>query len=162
MLGVHIEVGGIGSGQIITKDLVFGWIYIDGAHGSEWITLRDIKINDPDIYNDIMERLPVTIHAEISYEAAVWSRTQVNANSPTNDNQALPHMERPVATDKTVTAFIHEYGTGCDDWEATCLDILQAVSPLQKGREIYTAGECCGLIADILGGTVNDIVAEFQ
>jgi len=62
---VHYEVGGIGTGQILVKDLIFGWTYVDGLNGLDPIPLKVVHKHDKRVYEMIINGLPQYLQAEV-------------------------------------------------------------------------------------------------
>lgn len=152
MFGIHFEVGGVGTGQIVMKDVIFGWMYLDGFNGLAPFSLKEIYDNDRQLYRMILDRLPLHIRVEV-HEA-------IKSFNASDDHTALRAPERfvrknPELTNRDVAAVCCEWRNNrrnCESFNGFLFDIMTAQEPLVEARRQHGDGmPHRGWAADVLG-----------
>lgn len=165
MFNVMIEVGGIGTGQVIFQHPFFGWQYRDGLNGLDDISLKDLHEHDPKIYRMIMDRVPQAIRDEILEATKVEPKStepipvvEVKVEPPKpkrwQRGDGIPQGYENDLEDEDVAPILEEWGGGpkaSGEFSDFCNDVLHCVSPADELRRISKdRDEGCGWTADIM------------
>jgi len=133
---VHFALDNVGS--VLTKDLIVGWVVLQGQHTIELNNLsdEDVKV--------ILDRVPQHISKEVSNDLG-W-----NLDRQKKQVEIIKDNRRRRTTSEDIIKFIQRFSTsGTDEFDTFCKRILNAENVLEFCKDLRRRKIHTGWLADM-------------